>query len=94
MTVLRRSRTVRLLLAASLFTLSVGASARDVRLHGPNGDGGSCPDAIEESQAPAPAPKRAQAGTRDKAKSAPMMRSAGDSATRPRWHSFLPGMFR
>ena len=94
MTVLRRSRTARLLLAASLFALSVGASARDVRMHGPNGEGGSCPDVTEETDAPAPAPKRTQAGTRQKAKSAPMMRSAGDSTTRPRWHSFLPGMFR
>lgn len=94
MTVPCRSRTARLLLAASLFALSAGASARDVRMHGPNGDGGSCPDATEETDAPVPAPKRTQAGARDKAKSAPMMRSAGDSTTRPRWHSFLPGMFR
>ena len=61
-----------------LLCLSSVASARDVRMHGANGDGGACPDATATPVIPA-------ATTATKPPSTPYM---------PRWHSFLPGMFR
>ena len=93
MTDLFRTRTARALLLGALLTVSIGASARDVRMHGPNGEGGTCPDATIETEAPAPVASKRQP-IREKAKSMPMVRSSGDSAARPRWHSVLPGMFR
>ena len=93
MTDLFRTRTARTLLLGALLAVSASASARDGRMHGPNGESGSCPDATVETEAPPPiAPKRQP--IREKAKSMPMVRSSGDSGARPRWHSVLPGMFR
>lgn len=96
MTDLLRSRTARALTIASVLVVSAAAHARDVRMHGPNGESGSCPEAaaMEDAEAPAPlaAPKRAV--VRDKAKATPMVRSGGENTARPRWHSILPGMFR
>lgn len=71
--------------------------ARDVQLHGANGDGGSevCP----EQAAAAPTTRRTPITRTGKAK-APASLRGGDSAAdassvrAPRWHSFLPGMFR
>lgn len=91
----------RFLLLPCLLLLSAGsmAGAREVRLHGPNGDGG-CPDAA--TSAPAAAPGKASttpARHADKIKPVITVRGGGggdDSGTShaPRWHSFLPGMFR
>ena len=76
------------------------ASARDVRMHGANGDGGDCPDATAAAPAAAsssaakPAPVTIAHG---KVKAPPMFHGGGDDDTlphMPRWHSFLPGMFR
>ena len=81
---------VLLLCCASSISL-----ARDVQMHGANGDGGSeaCPD----QTAPAATPRRAPVTRTDKAKTPASLRG-GDSADAgvraPRWHSFLPGMFR
>ena len=80
------------------------AEARDVRMHGPNSGGGECVEADTDSaktDAPAvdaegtatPATKPAGASTRIK----PVMGvrgSDGGGGHSPRWHSFLPGMFR
>ena len=78
-----------------------GAYARDIRMHGPNGDGGgSCSD---EASAPlaslVPAAKAAPVALprAGKPKAPTALRSGGDDSTgmhAPRWHSFLPGMFR
>jgi hypothetical protein len=69
-------------------------------MHGPNGDGGgSCSDEssaplaslVPAKATPAPIPR---AG---KPKAPTALRSGGDDSTgmhAPRWHSFLPGMFR
>ena len=71
------------------------ASARDVRMHGANGDGGA-----ESSVAPTPAPAPAKPATTTashaKAKTPPLFRGGDEDAGphAPRWHSFLPGMFR
>ncbi len=73
-------------------------SAREVRLHGPDGDGGACPDALgAPSIIPATSkmhhPSVINHG-KPKAPS-PIRASDEDGAPHmPRWHSFLPGMFR
>ena len=69
--------------------------ARDVQLHGANGDGGSdvCPEQAESASIS----KRAPITRTGKAKAPASLRSGdGDDAgvRVPRWHSFLPGMFR
>lgn len=100
MTILRSRTALLLLTCAALGTFSVGVSAREVRLQGPNGEGGTCPTAAAtEAEVADPAVAGKRASTRAKAKAAPMSRSSGggdgsDTANRPRWHSFLPGMFR
>ncbi|MFC7302564.1 hypothetical protein [Cognatiluteimonas weifangensis] len=83
-----------------LLLLSAGAMAtgRDVRLHGPNGDGGSCPDATPAPATPADKPAAPAAASRNgKIKPVITVRGSGSddgSSHTPRWHSFLPGMFR
>lgn len=71
------------------------AFARDVKMHGANGDGGSdaCPDAVP----PSPVAKRiVPATSHNKVKAPANLRGGSDdgSSHAPRWHSFLPGMFR
>jgi hypothetical protein len=73
-------------------------NARDVRMHGANGDGGACPEAAAVALAATTSPVRhvPSAVNRGKAK-APTLFRGGDEDTgshTPRWHSFLPGMFR
>lgn len=87
-------------LLLSLLLLSAGsmAGAREVRLHGPNGDGG-CPDAATPAATAAPAKATTTPAIRaTKIKPVVTVRSSGgdDNTTShaPRWHSFLPGMFR
>jgi hypothetical protein len=95
MTALRRLCSA-VLLPVALFAFAASASPRDVRLQGPDGDGGACPEMAAEAETPSPrAPKRANA-PREKAKPATVRGggSAADGGARPRWHSFLPGMFR
>ena len=94
-----------------LLCVSAMAGAHEVRMHGPNGDGG-CSDA-KATPATLATPPAKPAGathaatthttthtahaTHAKAKTAPLLRAGGDddnSPHMPRWHSFLPGMFR
>ncbi|MDQ3495509.1 MAG: hypothetical protein M3485_08345 [Pseudomonadota bacterium] len=87
----------RLAACLLLFCACLPAAAREVRLSGANSDGGSCPDQIaavvEEAQAvrgsktalPATAPEKAASARGAEAQNA---------VRPPRWHSFLPGMFR
>lgn len=88
-----------------LLCLATGAQARDIRMHGPNGDGGgSCAD---ESNAPLasllPSTKAAATAPVHRAgkpKAPTALRSGGGGGGddigmhAPRWHIFLPGMFR
>ena len=94
------SRSVLFLL---LLCASASVAARDVRMQGANGDGGHCPEiaaAVAEAEAPASKPVRSTTSTTKPskpAKSTPAARGDSDGGTRiqpPRWHSFLPGMFR
>ena len=88
----RYALLVLLLCCASSLSL-----ARDVQLHGANGDGGSevCP---EQAAPPATIKRSAPAASRGKAKAPASLRGGGGDDDvgphTPRWHSFLPGMFR
>lgn len=99
MSVTRRAEGFRLLCCLLLLGASSVAMARDVRLQGANGDGGggcraSAADAGVEPDIPPPASKPVSAPAR-KANSAPSLRgNDSDTVRAPRWHSFLPGMFR
>jgi hypothetical protein len=90
----------RYVLCLLLLSVSSIASARDVRLHGANGDGGACPDATPAPAAPATTTAAKPAPTtvgRGKTKAPILFRAGGDDDVgphTPRWHSFLPGMFR
>lgn len=91
-----------ILLSVALLCASGLGMAAESRQLSPDGDG-SCPDTatasnevaddVDADAAAAPA-RRTQ-----KAKPAPAARSGGGNGTgqrssAPRWHSFLPGMFR
>jgi hypothetical protein len=90
-------------IAACLLLVCVSATAapRDIRMQGANGDGGRCPEV-----AAAAAEANATSGKAHPAATAPAPRTKvakpasarGESDTprisAPRWHSFLPGMFR
>jgi hypothetical protein len=86
-----------LLLCLLLLSAGSMAGAREVRLHGPNGDGG-CPDAAIPATGP-PTAKAAGPTPAPAKKNKPVfnVRGGGDDTSTshaPRWHSFLPGMFR
>lgn len=84
----------RLALCLLLLSASLPSGARDLRQLGPGGDGGGCPDAVagDDVETVRSAGKRSPAAVRPK----PAVTRGGDgSGVRPpRWHSFLPGMFR
>jgi hypothetical protein len=96
-----------LCLSCAMASAAVAAGTRDMPLHGPNGDGGSNEACAATDAAPTPA-TAAQAAdakaTKPPAKAPPAtrikaivpVRSGGDDSSlhAPRWHSFLPGMFR
>lgn len=88
---LRWAVCLLLLLAASSATL-----AGEVRRHGANGNGGDCPEAaLAEAAAIRPPDKRPPAATPGKARAPTTFRGSDDNDARtPRWHRFLPGMFR
>lgn len=103
------SRHTPALLALCLLFAATAATAGNVqpRMHGPGGDGGECTaaDAGSAPDAAAPATKPATATTAKPAATTPArikpvvtVRGGGSddatSAHAPRWHSFLPGMFR
>ena len=94
MTSTLRSRIACALLSGALVLLPAVAAAREVRLQGPNGDGGACPEASIEEPDALPLPQGSKRGpVREKQKAAPMVRG-GDATSRPLWHSILPGMIR
>ena len=99
----------RLLLVALLLCASTSLSARDFRMEGPGSSGGQCPEMEEEAPEIAnavaeatrkPAAKQRATSTtpqRKPVKTTPTTRGQVDASARmptPRWHSFLPGMFR
>jgi hypothetical protein len=93
--------STRLALCLLLLCASFPLVARDVRMMSANGDsGGGCQDgsvaqADEASIRPAPIKPATHVVKPAKAKSS--VSRAGDNLgdiRPPRWHSFLPGMFR
>ncbi|MDQ3228574.1 MAG: hypothetical protein M3Q13_02400 [Pseudomonadota bacterium] len=85
-----RSTLCILLLCASTTVL-----ARDIRMQSPNGEEGTCPTAEAEANDDAkPVTPRAPTPAK-RAKQPTTVRSGDNTRTHgPRWHSFLPGMFR
>jgi hypothetical protein len=84
----------RLAICLLLLGASLPLAARDVRQSGANGDGGSCPEVLAADEAATPArgaARRVPANAGDR----PAVRGGDSQGVRPpRWHSFLPGMFR
>lgn len=95
---------VRLFLALLLICACAAVSAREVRLQTPNGETGTCPEVeaapaatATAKAAPAAAPARGAKPANKPANAATTQGGGGDATVRsqgPRWHSFLPGMFR
>lgn len=87
--------STRLALCLLLTCASFAAGARDVRQAGANGDGGTCPEAlsaaVDEPTPARPGDKREPAAA---GKSTRARGGDNQSLRAPRWHSFLPGMFR
>ncbi|HLT44695.1 MAG TPA: hypothetical protein VK000_08550 [Luteimonas sp.] len=96
-----------MVLALGAASAGAAAGTRAVAMHGPNGDGGSdCGAADPATPATAPAATAATASDSKASKppaKAPAtrikpfvpVRGGEDTGTQaPRWHSFLPGMFR
>ena len=84
--------SVRTALAALLLSLALPAVAQDA---GAGDDGLSCTS--DYAGNPAPDPDPARASKRVDADKPAIPRGAGSDsnpARQPRWHSFLPGMFR
>lgn len=85
----------RLLVLLLLLTVSVPLLAREVKLAGANGDG-ACPDASAHEPVVVAREKARVSPVPAKAKAAPYRGGgeAGNTLRTPRWHSFVPGMFR
>lgn len=87
-----------ILLSVALLCASGLGMAAESRQLSPDGDG-SCPETAAAADEADPDAAAAPARRTQKAKPAPAARSGGGGAagqrnTAPRWHSFLPGMFR
>ena len=103
MTAPRNLRLHRLLpLCLLLASAGAFAEARDVQMQGPNSGGGECVEAdpdhdvipgVDSDATTTPATRPTGRSTRAKPAGGGGDASTG-SAHSPRWHSFLPGMFR
>ena len=88
-----------LLMSLALLSASPLAFGRDAR---PSGDTGDCRDSVITVPSPAPAPVKRPATVVHKVRPATTAHTtgggggddAGGAPRVPRWHSFLPGMFR
>ncbi|HEY5612950.1 MAG TPA: hypothetical protein VIK70_05110 [Lysobacter sp.] len=84
----------RICLCLLIVLASSGAAARDIKLSSANGE--SCPDSIADDRDPARASVRNAPPAREtRAKPSVHGDAVGSGRLQsPRWHSFLPGMFR
>lgn len=88
-----RRETIALCLLMALAMVATGASAREARYASP--DSPSCQEDHHDQPAASPAPAAAPAASTPSIK--PSLHSdaiRGGRLQTPRWHSFLPGMFR
>lgn len=83
-----------------LLCMCTTVGAREMRLQGDDSNGGSCPEiaaAVAEAEGKTSATKP-RAATPAASRGKPAKSSGGRGETQrvqaPRWHSFLPGMFR
>lgn len=81
----------RLCLCLLIALASTVVAARELKLSTANS--GSCPDSIAAGKEPVRNNARATAPVRE-SKAKPSVHSDVGSRQSPRWHSFLPGMFR
>jgi hypothetical protein len=97
---MRRLAICPLLMSLALLSASPLAFARDAR---PSGDTGDCRDSVITVPSPAQAPVKRPTSVAHKAKpAAATAHTSGGGGSDdgagmprvPRWHSFLPGMFR
>jgi hypothetical protein len=86
-------RTALMVMTLALPLLALPVAARDMRMASAGGgSGGSdCPGQVEDTEDEVDPTRAGKRASRDK----PVLtRGAEPQVTRPRWHSFLPGMFR
>ena len=92
-TVQAPAMSVRATFAVTLLSLAFPVAAQDARVSGTGGDGSTCSANYATSAAPDADPVRT--GKRPDSEKPAIPRGAdADAARPPRWHSFLPGMFR
>lgn len=86
---------LRLSLCFLLLCASTTVLARDIRMQSANGEEGTCPSADVDVQNDAKPIAARAAVPASKAKKPTSVRGGDNTRTHgPRWHSFLPGMFR
>lgn len=86
---------LRLCLCFLLLCASATVLARDLRLQTANGEEGACPSAEAETHGDAKSPAARAAVPDSKARKPASVRGSDNPRSQgPRWHSFLPGMFR
>lgn len=94
-TVQATAMSVRATLAATLLSFALPAFAHDAGSPGVGGDGSSCTSDYAISASPDPDPVRSGKRTDADRPAIPRGAASDPSPVRqPRWHSFLPGMFR
>jgi hypothetical protein len=85
----------RVCLSLLILLACADVAAREVRMSGPDGNGGTdvTPAPKVETRKPTPATQRDAAGSHD-VRVRPSVHGDVGTGPRARWHSFLPGMFR
>ena len=84
---------LRLCICLVFFLLSAGAVAREAKMSSPDG-GGCAEQSVSTSKKATPAAARATDGAGDTRIKPSVRNDAPGRLSSPRWHSFLPGMFR
>lgn len=86
---------LRSMLCILLLCASATVVARDIRMQSANGEEGVCPSAESEAIDDAKPVATRTATPAKRAKQPATVRGGDNTRTHgPRWHSFLPGMFR
>jgi hypothetical protein len=84
---------IRICLCLLIAVASAGVAARDIKMSSANS--GSCPESMVDKDQPARASTRKVPPRETRAKQTEHSDSIGNGRMQsPRWHSFLPGMFR